>query len=68
MEKEYNYYSEQKNWDFSQIKCTTVFDKNNEFDFYSVIKNYSNESSLCLDLGTGGGENLLKFIQKLVIL
>ena len=26
-----------------------------------MIKNYSNESSLCLDLGTGGGENLLKF-------
>ena len=61
MQKEYNYYSKQKNWDFSQIKCTTIYNQNNEFDFYSMIKNYSNQSSLCLDLGTGGGENLLKY-------
>ena len=61
MEKESKYYSEQKNWDFSQIKYTTVYDKNNEFDFYSMIKKYSNKLSLCLDLGTGGGENLLRY-------
>ena len=60
IKKEFKYYSRQKNWDFSQIKYTTVYNKNNEFDFYSVIKKYSNKLSLCLDLGTGGGENLLK--------
>ena len=59
-EKELNYYSKEKNWDFSQIKCETIYDKSNEFDFYSMIKKYSNKLSLCLDLGTGGGENLLK--------
>ena len=26
-----------------------------------MIKKYSNEKSLCLDLGTGGGENLLRY-------
>jgi len=61
MEKESKYYSQQKNWDFSQIKYTKVYDKDNEFDFYSMIKKYSNKLSLCLDLGTGGGENLLKY-------
>ena len=60
-EKENIYYSKQKNWDFSEIRYTTVFDENNEFEFYSMIKKYSNNLSLCLDLGTGGGENLLKY-------
>ena len=60
-EKENIFYSEQKNWDFSKIKCITIYDKSNEFDFYTMIKKYSNKLSLCLDLGTGGGENLLKY-------
>ena len=60
-EKENIFYSEQKNWDFSKIKCITIYDKSNEFDFYTIIKKYSNKLSLCLDLGTGGGENLLKY-------
>ena len=60
-EKEKEYYSEQKNWDFSQIKYITIYNPENEFDFYTMIKKYSNQSFLCLDLGTGGGENLLKY-------
>ena len=61
LEKEKEYYSKEKNWDFSQIKYTTIYNPENEFDFYTMIKKYSNEKSLCLDLGTGGGENLLRY-------
>ena len=55
------YYSKEKNWDFSKIKCITIYNPENKFDFFTTIKKYSNQSSLCLDLGTGGGENLLKY-------
>ena len=61
LEKEKEYYSKEKNWDFSQIKYTIIYNPENEFDFYTMIKKYSNEKSLCLDLGTGGGENLLRY-------
>ena len=61
LEKENDFYSKQGNWDFSQIKYETIYNPENEFDFYTMIKKYSNPNSLCLDLGTGGGENLLKF-------
>ena len=61
LEKENDFYSKQGNWDFSQIKYETIYNPENEFDFYTMIKRYSNPNSLCLDLGTGGGENLLKF-------
>ena len=56
--KEKEFYSNIKNWDFSKINYTIETISN--FDFYKTISNYSNSSSLCLDLGTGGGENLLK--------
>ena len=45
--------------DFSKINYT--IEKLSNWDFYKTISNYSNSSSLCLDLGTGGGENLLKY-------
>lgn len=61
LEKENKFYSNRKNWDFSKIKFTTIYDPQNKFDFFDTIKKYSDNSSLCLDLGTGGGENLLKF-------
>ena len=61
LKKENYYYSKEKNWDFSKIKCITIYNPENKFDFYTTIKKYSNQSSLCLDLGTGGGENLLKY-------
>ena len=56
-----NIIQKKKYWDFSQIKYTTIYNPENEFDFYTMIKKYSNEKSLCLDLGTGGGENLLRY-------
>ena len=57
--KEKEFYSNIKNWDFSKINYSIETISN--FDFYKTISNYSNSSSLCLDLGTGGGENLLKY-------
>ena len=56
-ENELNYYEKIGNWDFSQIKCET--EKLTDWDFYKKIRENSNEKSLCLDLGTGGGEEVL---------
>ena len=57
-EKELKYYEKIGNWDFSQIECKT---KNlTNWDFYGKIRENTNEKSLCLDLGTGGGERVLK--------
>ena len=57
-ENELKYYEKIGNWDFSQIKCKTE-DLTN-WDFYEKIKENTNEKSLCLDLGTGGGERVLQ--------
>ena len=56
--KDLKYYEEIGNWDFSKIKYET--EKITDWDFYEEIKKYTNENSICLDLGTGGGEKLLK--------
>ena len=56
-ESELKYYERIGNWDFSQIKCKT--ENLTNWDFYEKIKESSNEKSLCLDLGTGGGERVL---------
>ena len=55
---EKEYYAQKGNWDFSEIKCVT--EKLTNWDYFEKIKENSNEKSLCLDLGTGGGENVLK--------
>lgn len=57
-ENELKYYEKIGNWDFSQIKCKT--ENLTKWDFYEKIKENTNEKSLCLDLGTGGGERVLK--------
>ena len=57
-ESELKYYERIGNWGFSQIKCKTQ--KLTNWDFYEKIKENTNEKSLCLDLGTGGGEKELK--------
>lgn len=57
-ENELKYYEEIGNWDFSQINYQT--EKLINWDFYEKIKENTNENSLCLDLGTGGGEKVLK--------
>lgn len=57
-EKELNYYEKIGNWDFSQIKCKTEHLTN--WNYWKKIKENTNEKSLCLDLGTGGGEKVLR--------
>lgn len=57
-ESELKYYERIGNWDFNQIKCKT--ENLTNWDFYEKIKENTNEKSLCLDLGTGGGEKVLK--------
>ena len=57
-EKELEYYSKIANWDFSQIKRQT--EKLTEWDYIEQIQKHTNEKSLCLDIGTGGGEKVLK--------
>ncbi|PRT05023.1 class I SAM-dependent methyltransferase [Bacillus wiedmannii] len=43
-------------WDFSKVKCETVGDS---WDFYSEVKERCKPSHILLDVGTGGGENVL---------
>lgn len=57
-ENEFKYYERIGNWDFSQIKCKTENLIN--WNYWEKIKENTNEKSLCLDLGTGGGEKVLK--------
>ena len=57
-ENEMNFYEKIGNWDFSQIKYQT--EKLTDWDFFEKIKENTNQKSLCLDLGTGGGEKLLE--------
>ncbi len=57
-ENELNYYEKIGNWEFSHIKRKTEYLTN--WNYYEKIRENVNEKSLCLDIGTGGGENVLK--------
>jgi len=56
--QEKEFYENVGNWDFSQIKYKT--ERLIDWDMYKKIKEHTNEKSLCLDLGTGGGEIALE--------
>ena len=58
-ESELKYYNKIGHWDFGDIKCER--EKITNWDFYEKIEENTNENSLCLDLGTGGGERVLKY-------
>ena len=55
--KEYDYYEQIKDWDFSMFEIKTEGLTN--FDMYEILKSITNEDSKILDLGTGGGEKVL---------
>ena len=57
--KEYEYYENIGNWSFDQIKYKT--ENLTDWNFYEKIKEFTNKDSICLDLGTGGGEKVLKY-------
>lgn len=59
MDSEFKFYNEVKNWDFSQIKYTEESLTN--WNMYDILNNAATKDSCVLDLGTGGGENLLKY-------
>lgn len=55
--KEYKFYNELKNWDFSQIKYEEEY--LTQWDIYDILRENTNPQSKILDLGTGGGEKVL---------
>ena len=55
---EKSFYDEAKDWDFSAIKMTK--ESLTDWDMYKILRQRVNEKSKILDLGTGGGENVLK--------
>ncbi len=56
---EKDFYNKVKNWDFSMIN----YEKESltDFDLYDLLKENTNSSSRLLDLGTVGGEKVLKY-------
>ena len=64
--KEKDFYGEIGNWDFSMINYTV--EKLTDWDMYKEISSYTDENSLCLDLGTGGGEKAIKYYPKVGML
>lgn len=58
MNDELEFYNKIKDWDFSKIKY--IEESLTNWDLYSILKEKATKDSYILDLGTGGGENLLK--------
>ena len=59
MINELEFYNNVKNWDFSMIKSEEESLTN--WDIYKVLNDCTNEDSVILDLGTGGGEKVLNY-------
>lgn len=57
--KEYEFYNNIKNWDFSMINYEE--EVLSSWDLYKILKEYVTVESKVLDLGTGGGEKVIKF-------
>ena len=55
---EYEIYEKVKDWDFSMFNITSEYLTN--WDMYKILRENVTENSKILDLGTGGGENLLE--------
>lgn len=55
---EKEFYEEIKDWDFSMFEI--VSEKLTNWDMYEILKQITTKDSKILDLGTGGGEKLLK--------
>ena len=58
-DKEYEFYENAKNWDFSMINYEEEFFTN--WNMFDVLKSHSIKGCKILDLGTGGGEKVLDF-------
>ena len=64
-EQEYEFYEQIKDWNFEefQIKSESLTD----WDMYEILESVTDKNSRILDLGTGGGEKLLKRFPKDVL-
>lgn len=59
---EHEFYEKIKDWDFSKFDIKV--ENYTNWDLYDVLKKLTNKESKILDLGTGGGENLLENFPK----
>ena len=57
-EREYEYYENVKNWDFSMINFEV--EKVTGWSFFDTLNDLAKPTDKILDLGTGGGEKLLQ--------
>lgn len=57
--KELKYYEKIKDWNFDMFEIETESLTN--WDLYDELKHVTNKNSKILDLGTGGGEKVLKY-------
>ena len=55
---EYDFYNEIKDWDFSHINYEEEI--LTKWDQWEILEKLTNKDSILLDLGAGGGENVLK--------
>lgn len=60
--KEKDFYEKIGNWNFSKIKYE--IENLTNWDMYKILNNYTNDNSIVLDLGTGGGEKVLNKFPK----
>lgn len=56
---ELEYYKKTKDWDFDIFEIES--EELTNWSFYEVLRKLSNKNSQILDLGTGGGEKVLKY-------
>lgn len=57
--KEKEYYEKIKKWNFDKFQIET--ERLTKWDLYETLNKITNKESKILDLGTGGGEKLLKY-------
>ena len=57
-DKELEFYEQIKDWDFDMFQIES--EKLTDWDMYEILKEITDENSKVLDLGTGGGEKVLR--------
>lgn len=55
---EFEFYQNIKNWNFDNIDYSS--ESLTDWELYDELKKYANKTSVVLDLGTGGGEKVIK--------
>ncbi|MBQ9313733.1 MAG: class I SAM-dependent methyltransferase [Clostridia bacterium] len=57
--EEKEYYEQIKDWNFDEFQIET--EEFTNWDMFEILKSVTNENSRILDLGTGGGEKVIKY-------